>query len=63
MHVVQYQVGSCYAPDVVVQKAASRLGEPNYDLFGNNCEISPTGAKRVKRLLGRSMMQLEWLEV
>jgi hypothetical protein len=28
----------CYVPDIVIQRAQSRLGEQQYDLFANNCE-------------------------
>lgn len=27
-----------FPPDLIVQRALSRLGEPGYDLFSNNCE-------------------------
>ncbi len=53
VHVVQYQAGSCYAPDVVVQRAVSRLGEPNYDLFGNNCEHFSHWCKTGKKTSGQ----------
>lgn len=34
--VVEY--GNCDLPDIVIQRAKSRLGENAYNLFGNNCE-------------------------
>jgi hypothetical protein len=36
IYVKRYSV--CYIPDVVVQRAESRLGERRYNLFTNNCE-------------------------
>lgn len=36
IEVVRY--GTCYAFNVVAQRAESRIGEDGYDLFGNNCE-------------------------
>lgn len=35
----------CYVPDVVVQRAESRLGESNYNLTTNNCEHFATWCK------------------
>lgn len=35
----------CYVADVVVKRAASRLGEQRYDLFFNNCEHFATWCK------------------
>lgn len=38
IYVVQYKEGSCYSDKIVVNRAISKLGEPDYNLFGNNCE-------------------------
>lgn len=38
IYVKQYAQGFCFIPDVVVERAASRLGENNYNLLFNNCE-------------------------
>jgi len=35
----------CFIPDVVVQRAQSRLGEKNYNLLFNNCEHFATWCK------------------
>jgi hypothetical protein len=35
----------CFIPDVVVQRAESRLGEKNYNLLFNNCEHFATWCK------------------
>lgn len=37
VEVVAYRQ-TCAAPDIVLRRAESRLGEEGYDLFGNNCE-------------------------
>jgi hypothetical protein len=39
------EYGSSDLPDVVIQRAESRLGENAYDLFGNNCEHFATWCK------------------
>ncbi|WP_373525915.1 lecithin retinol acyltransferase family protein [Nostoc sp.] len=39
------EYGSSDLPDVVIQRAESRLGENTYDLFGNNCEHFATWCK------------------
>jgi hypothetical protein len=48
--VVQYKEGSCVSRSVVIERAISKLGEPDYNLFGNNCEHfahwCKTGRKR-----------------
>jgi len=38
VYVVQYDHGFSYIPDVVVERAESRLGEHKYNLLFNNCE-------------------------
>lgn len=38
IYVMKYKTGTCYSDQRVVQNAISRLGEPDYNLFGNNCE-------------------------
>lgn len=47
---VPYKEGSCFYRSVVIERAISKLGEPDYNLFGNNCEHfahwCKTGRKR-----------------
>lgn len=43
IYVKQYP--TCYIPDVVVQRAESRLGERKYNLLFNNCEHFATWCK------------------
>ncbi len=43
VYVRQYR--TCFIPDVVVQRAESRLGERNYNLLFNNCEHFATWCK------------------
>lgn len=38
IYVAEYSEGFGYIPDVVVERAKSRLGENNYNLLSNNCE-------------------------
>ncbi|MDB9372163.1 lecithin retinol acyltransferase family protein [Nodularia sphaerocarpa] len=38
IYVARYQKGSCFSADVVIKRAISKLGEPDYNLLGNNCE-------------------------
>ena len=38
IYVAQYSKGFAYIPDVVVERAKSRLGEHDYNLLSNNCE-------------------------
>lgn len=40
-----YSQGFCFVPDVVVNRAESRLGEENYNLLFNNCEHFATWCK------------------
>lgn len=48
--VVRYKEGYCFSPNVVIERAISKLGEPDYNFFGNNCEHfthwCKTGRKR-----------------
>ncbi len=50
IYVVQYKKGSFFSPSVIVERAISKLGKPDYNLFGNNCEHfahwCKTGTKR-----------------
>jgi hypothetical protein len=50
IYVAQYKEGSCFSDHVVMDRAISKLGEPDYNLFGNNCEHfahwCKTGRKR-----------------
>lgn len=34
----QHEKDSCFTPETVIRRAINRLGEPDYNLFGNNCE-------------------------
>ena len=38
IYIAEYSEGFGYIPDVVVERAKSRLGEQNYNLLFNNCE-------------------------
>lgn len=38
VYVAKYSKGFAYIPDVVVERAKSRLGEHDYNLLSNNCE-------------------------
>ncbi|NJK54826.1 MAG: NC domain-containing protein [Pleurocapsa sp. SU_5_0] len=38
VYVAEYSAGFGYIPDVVVERATSRLGERDYNLLSNNCE-------------------------
>jgi len=38
VYVAEYSDGFGYIPDVVVERAKSRLGEQDYNLLFNNCE-------------------------
>ena len=38
VYVAEYTDGFAYIPDVVVERAKSRLGEHDYNLLSNNCE-------------------------
>lgn len=50
IYVIQYKKDSCFSRGVVIERAMSKLGEPDYNLFGNNCEHfahwCKTGRKR-----------------
>lgn len=46
---VQGYSSSHASPDIVVQRAESRLGKANYDLFKNNCEHFATWCKTGKK--------------
>jgi hypothetical protein len=60
------QSSIAYIPDVVVERAESRVGERRYNLLTNNCEHfanwSKTGRKESQQLLnyGLDMRQLDW---
>ena len=45
MEVFVKRYGNCDTPDVVIQRAESRLGENTYHLFNNNCEHFATWCK------------------
>lgn len=38
IYVLPYRKEVCFAPETVIRRAINRLGEPDYNLFGNNCE-------------------------
>lgn len=38
IYIAQYKKNACFSDDVVLKRAISKLGEPDYNLFGNNCE-------------------------
>lgn len=40
-----YPLGFCFIPDLVIQRAESRLGERKYNLLFNNCEHFATWCK------------------
>ncbi|WP_013322196.1 lecithin retinol acyltransferase family protein [Gloeothece verrucosa] len=44
-YIRQYAQGFCFIPDIVVQRAQSRLGEQKYNLLFNNCEHFATWCK------------------
>ncbi len=41
----EYPTGFCFTPDIVVQRAKSRLGEKKYNILFNNCEHFATWCK------------------
>ena len=45
IYVREYTEGFCFIPDVVVDRAKSRLGEKKYNLVYNNCEHFATWCK------------------
>ncbi len=45
VYVKQYTEGFCFVPEVVVERAESRLGEQKYNLLFNNCEHFATWCK------------------
>lgn len=45
IYVREYLEGFCFIPEVVVQRAHSRLGEQKYNLLFNNCEHFATWCK------------------
>ena len=42
---LEYSKGFCFVPEVVVERAESRLGEDKYNLLFNNCEHFATWCK------------------
>lgn len=38
VYVISYKEEACFPACLVVNRAINRLGEPDYNLFGNNCE-------------------------
>lgn len=45
IYIKEYLKGFCFIPDIVVQRAESRLGEQKYNLLFNNCEHFATWCK------------------
>jgi hypothetical protein len=45
VYVREYPVGFCFIPQVVIERAESRLGEHKYNLLFNNCEHFATWCK------------------
>ena len=45
VYLVEYLQGFCFIPEVVVERAESRLGEDKYNLLFNNCEHFATWCK------------------
>ena len=45
VYLKQYTEGFCFVPEVVVERAESRLGEQKYNLLFNNCEHFATWCK------------------
>ncbi len=45
IYVVQYPKGFSFIPELVIQRATSRLGEQKYNLLFNNCEHFATWCK------------------
>jgi hypothetical protein len=45
IYVKQYLEGFCFIPEVVVERALSRLGEQKYNMLFNNCEHFATWCK------------------
>ncbi|MDJ0690323.1 MAG: lecithin retinol acyltransferase family protein [Xenococcaceae cyanobacterium MO_188.B32] len=45
VYIVEYLQGFCFIPEVVVERAESRLGEDKYNLLFNNCEHFATWCK------------------
>jgi len=45
IYVREYSEGFCFIPDLVIERAESRLGENKYNLLFNNCEHFATWCK------------------
>lgn len=45
VYIRQYAEGFCFVPEIVVERAESRLGEKKYNLLFNNCEHFATWCK------------------
>lgn len=45
LYMREYPQGFCFIPDIVVQRAETRLGEKKYNLLFNNCEHFATWCK------------------
>lgn len=61
IYVVQYQAVSYYYPDVVVRRAISKLNEPGYDLFSNNCEHFANWCKTGKNFSEQINTKVKWV--
>ena len=47
---MKYQEGYYFHRDIVVRRAINKLGEPDYNLFGNNCEHFAHWCKTGKKI-------------
>ena len=45
VYIRNYPLGFCFLPDIVIERAKSRLGESDYNLVFNNCEHFATWCK------------------
>lgn len=50
IYTVQYKEGSFFCEQEVINRAIRKLGEPDYNLFGNNCEHFAHWCKTGKKI-------------
>lgn len=53
IHVQPYKQGNYDNPSVVIYRAMNKLGHPDYNLFGNNCEHFAHWCKTGKKACGQ----------
>ncbi|MBD2566735.1 lecithin retinol acyltransferase family protein [Anabaena lutea] len=53
IYIFPYKKNACFAPETVIERAISKLGEPEYNLFGNNCEHFAHWCKTGKTISGQ----------